>query len=325
MTQPASTHLATLADSTRSRLLVVLERHELTVGELCAVLQLPQSTISRHLKVLGEDGWVVSRADGTSRYYRMAATPGDWAARLWEVVRDDVERSAAADLDRARLSSVIGDRRRRSREYFSSVAGQWDGVRHELFGRQVDVQLAFALLPRDSVIADLGCGTGHLAELLAPHVAQVIAVDGSAQMLEAARERLAGFPNVSVRMSDLERLPIESGSLDAGILSLVLHYVAEPGRVLAEAYRTLKPGGRIIVIDMRPHERDDLKHAMGHAWTGFSEQQMRAWLGEAGFSQVDIRPLQPDPDAKGPGLFLAVGARGQGLGAGTTETERLRD
>ena len=309
MTEPASTHLATLADSTRSRLLAVLEQQELTVGELCAVLQLPQSTVSRHLKVLGDDGWVTSRADGTSRYYRMAATTGEWAARLWDVVREDVRRSAAAEQDRARLGSVVGDRRRRSREYFSSVASRWEDVRQELFGRQVDLQLALTLLPGDAVVGDLGCGTGHLAELLAPHVARVIAVDGSAEMLETARERLAAFPNVDVRMSDLERLPIESHSLDVAILALVLHYVAEPGRVLAEAYRTLKPGGRIVVMDMTPHDREDLRHAMGHAWTGFSEQQVRAWLGEAGFSHVSIRALPPDPEAKGPGLFVGIGDR----------------
>jgi ubiquinone/menaquinone biosynthesis C-methylase UbiE/predicted transcriptional regulator len=309
LTSPASTHLNTLADSTRSRLLLVLERHELTVSELIAILQLPQSTISRHLKVLGEDGWVTSRADGTSRYYRMSDAPGELASKLWSVVRDDAERMAAAEQDRARQVSVIADRRRRSREYFSSVAGQWDEVRTELFGAQVDLQLALSMLDPASIVGDLGCGSGHLAQLLAPHVQRVIAVDASAEMLATARERLAGVANVEVRMSDLERLPIESASLDIGICSLVLHYVSEPARVLAEAYRAIRPGGRLIVIDMTPHDREDLRHAMGHAWTGFSEQQTRAWLGEVGFAQVHWRPLPADPVARGPGLFVAQAIR----------------
>jgi ubiquinone/menaquinone biosynthesis C-methylase UbiE len=309
MTSPASTHLNTLADSTRSRLLLVLEKHELTVSELIAILQLPQSTISRHLKVLGEDGWVTSRADGTSRYYRMADAPGDLAARLWGVVRDDAERTPAAEQDRARQVSIIADRRRRSREYFSSVAGQWDEVRQDLFGSQVDLQLALAMLDPTSTVGDLGCGSGHLAQLLAPHVAHVIAVDASAEMLATARERLATFPNVEVRMSDLERLPVETASLDIGICSLVLHYIADPSRVLAEAYRAIRPGGRLIVIDMTPHDREDLRHAMGHAWTGFSEQQIRAWLGEVGFSHIHWRPLPADPAARGPGLFVAQAVR----------------
>ncbi|MGQ0646588.1 MAG: ArsR/SmtB family transcription factor [Gemmatimonadaceae bacterium] len=309
MTGPAFTRLTTLADSTRGRLLLVLEQHELTVSELCVILQLPQSTTSRHLKVLGDDGWVASRADGTSRYYRMALTDGDLAARLWAVVREDVERTSAAEQDKARVASVLADRRSRSRQYFSSVAGQWDEVRRELFGTQVDLHLALSLLEPESAVGDFGCGAGHLAALLAPHVARVVAVDRSAEMLATARERLAQFPNVDVRMSDLERLPLESESLDVAIFSLVLHYVAEPGSALAEAYRVLKPSGRVIVIDMVPHDRDELRHAMGHAWTGFSQQQMRAWLGEAGFSGARVKTLPADPEARGPGLFLAVGGR----------------
>lgn len=309
MTSPASAHLSTLADSTRSRLLLVLERHELTVSELCVILQLPQSTISRHLKVLGDDGWVTSRADGTSRYYRMLETPGEWAGRLWEVVRDDVNRSPTAIQDREREEAVLTDRRRRSREYFSSVAGRWHEVRQELFGHQVDLQLALAMLDPHATVGDLGCGTGHLSGLLAPHVARVVAVDASAEMLLAARERLAAYPNVEVRLSDLERLPIESDSLDIALLSLVLHYIAEPARVLAEAWRALKPGGRVIVLDMTPHDREDLRQAMGHVWTGFPEQQVRAWLGEAGFGDVTIGPLPTDAQAKGPRLFVARGRK----------------
>ena len=311
MTTPASAHLSTLADSTRSRLLLVLEHHELTVSELIAILQLPQSTISRHLKVLGDDGWVSSRADGTSRYYKKAESQGDWAARLWDVVRDDAERTPAAHQDRARQASIVADRSRRSREYFSSVAGRWDEVRVELFGSQVDLHLALALIDGGATVGDLGCGSGHLAQLLAPHVARVIAVDTSAEMLAAARERLALCGNVEVRMSDLERLPMETGTLDIAICSLVLHYIAEPPRVLAEAYRALKPGGHLIVIDMMPHDREELRHAMGHAWTGFSQQQIAAWLGGAGFSQVQVRSLKADPQARGPGLFLARGTRSQ--------------
>ena len=309
MTSPASTHLNTLADSTRSRLLLVLERHELTVGELIAVLQLPQSTVSRHLKVLGDDGWVTSRADGTSRYYKTATSPGELAEKLWAVVRDDALETSAAKQDQSREASIVADRRRRSREYFSSVAGQWDEVRRGLFGSHIDLHLALAMVDPKTVVGDLGCGAGHLAALLAPVVAKVVAVDASDEMLAAARERLATFPNVDVRKSDLERVPIESGTLDLAILSLVLHYVAEPGSVLAEAYRVLKPGGRLIVIDMTPHDREELRLAMGHAWSGFSEQQIRAWLGEAGFSSIRQRDLPADPDANGPGLFLATSVK----------------
>lgn len=309
MTATSTAHLTTLADPTRGRLLLLLERHELTVSELCAILQLPQSTVSRHLRVLSDEGWVSSRADGTSRYYRMATPADEWTGRLWAVVRDDLVAGAAARQDEARLTGVIADRRRRSREYFSTVAEQWDQVRRELFGGEVDLHLALALIDPAAVVGDLGCGSGHLAEVLAPHVARLVAVDGSVEMADAARNRLSARPNVEVRQGDLEQLPIADGALDLAVLSLVLHYVAEPGRVIAEAHRVLKPGGRVIVLDMLPHDREDLVATMGQAWPGFSPDQMAAWMADAGFAGVHIRPLPPNVDARGPALFLATGTR----------------
>lgn len=306
-TSPA--HLATLADSTRGRLLLVLEHTELTVGELCAVLQLPQSTVSRHLKILGEDAWVESRAEGTSRYYRMAAELDEWTGRLWGLVREDLQASAAARQDQVRVAAVTADRRRRSREYFSGVAQQWDEVRAGLFGSRIDLHVALSLIDPTSSVGDLGCGSGHIAELLAPHVARVVAVDGSMEMADAARRRLAEHPNVDVRHGDLERLPIEDSTLDLAVLALVLHYVSEPEGVITEAHRVLRPGGRLVVIDMLPHDRDDLGATMGHLWRGFSESRMSLWLGGAGFTNARIRPLSPDPDARGPELFVGTGMR----------------
>lgn len=309
MTTLATTHLATLADSTRGRLLLLLEHTELTVSELCVILQLPQSTVSRHLRVLSDEGWVVSRADGTSRYYKMSSHPDEWTRRLWAVVRDDLQASAVARQDQVRESTVVADRRRRSREYFSSVAGQWDQVRADLFGARIDLQVALALVDASAVVGDLGCGSGHFAEILAPYVAGLVAVDGSEEMADAARRRLADRPNVDVRHGDLEQLPIEDATLDIAVLALVLHYVSEPERVIAEAHRVIKPGGRLIVIDMLPHEREDLVASMGQVWPGFSGSQMGLWLDGAGLSEVRVRPLPPDAEAKGPALFLATGAR----------------
>jgi ArsR family transcriptional regulator len=239
----------------------------------------------------------------------MAAAAGDWTSRLWAVVRDDLMASPSARQDEVRLTSVIADRRRRSREYFSSVAGQWDQVRTDLFGAAIDLHVALALIDPSASVGDLGCGSGHLAELLAPQVARLIAVDGSAEMAAAARKRLSGHPNVDVRQGDLEQLPIGNSELDLAVLSLVLHYVAEPARAIAEAHRVLNPGGRLIVLDMLPHDREDLVATMGQAWPGFAEEQMTAWLSDAGFTSIRIRPLPPNVDARGPAVFLATGAR----------------
>jgi len=301
---PILDRLTALADATRGRLLLVLDRHELTVTELCAVLQLPQSTVSRHLKVLADDAWVTSRAEGTTRRYRLAERLDQDAARVWQIVRESLAPAAARDLER--LERVIAERRTRSRDYFRGVAGEWDRVRAELFGRRADLLALLALLDDDWTVGDLGCGTGALSEVLAPAVGRVIAVDESEAMLGAARDRLHGMSNVELRAGSLEALPILDGALDAAVLSLVLHYVPEPARALAEAARVLAPGGRVLIADMQPHEREEYRHEMGHLWPGFAEDELRAMLRDAGFTRVRYRTLPPDSSAKGPGLFVCT-------------------
>ena len=302
--------LSALADATRSRLLLVLEAHELTVGELCAVVQLPQSTVSRHLKTLGSEGWVVSRAEGTSRQYRVAQPLDAPARRLWQVVREQLGATESAARDAQRLRTVLAERRLKSEEFFSSAAGQWDALRSELFGRRADLTALLGLVDESWTVGDLGCGTGQMSEALAPFVQRVVAVDASRAMLAAARKRLAGTPNVDVRHGNLESLPIEDGELDAAVLFLVLHYVVDPAVVLAEVRRVLAPGGRLLVVDMMPHEREEYRQQMGHLWQGFSNAQLGAWLEEAGFGVAHHRQLPADPHAKGPLLFAATAKKG---------------
>ena len=298
--------MTALADATRSRLLLLLERHELAVSELCAILQLPQSTVSRHLKVLAEEGWVASRAEGTSRHYRLDEGSLDPSAkRLWTVVREQVAGSAAAMQDARRLESVLARRRTASQAFFATSAGQWDRLRGELFGRRADLLALLAFLDHEWTVGDLGCGTGQVAEALAPFVGRVIAVDESAAMLAAARKRLGRAPSVELRRGELEALPIDDGELDAGIFSLVMHYVGEPERALVEARRALRRGGRLVVLDMMPHDREEYTQTMGHVWLGLSEARVMQWAQDAGFSDVRYRPLAPDPAAKGPSLFVA--------------------
>ena len=303
---PVFDRMTALADLTRSRLLLLLEDRELTVSELCAVVQIPQSTASRHLKVLSDEGWVTSRASGTSRWYAMLPARLESSARtLWEIVREQVAGSPVAAQDAQRLRSVLAQRRTKSQEFFSSSAGQWDRLRAELFGERADVTALLALLDEGWTVGDLGCGTGRLSESLAPFVRRVVAVDESAPMLAAARRRLAGVENTELRRGDLEQLPIADGELDVAVLFLVLHYIVEPARALAEAARALKPGGRLLVVDMMPHDREEYRQQMGHVWLGFSEAQLAGLLRDAGLAAVRYRPLPADADAKGPVLFAA--------------------
>jgi ArsR family transcriptional regulator len=300
-------HMAALSDAIRCRMLLALERHELTVSEICSVLQLPQSTVSRHLKTLGDDGWLTSRRDGTSRYYSMSLDDLDQGARrLWPLIREQVSSTSAADQDDRRLKGVLTRRRSKSEEFFSSASGRWDHLREELFGATFHLHAVVALLDPTIVVGDLGCGTGQLTALLAPHVARVIGVDGSADMLQAARSKLGAMPSVEFRLGNLETLPIADGELDAAVMALVLHHVPEPARALAECARALKPGARLLIVDMLPHDRAEYQQQMGHVWLGFPEKQMRKLLAGAGFKDVRMHSLPVDPDAKGPALFAAV-------------------
>lgn len=299
--------LSTLADSTRSRMLLVLERHELTVSELCAVLQLPQSTVSRHLKTLADAGWVASRREGTSRFYSLALDDRAPAAQsLWALLREQVTGTPAADQDARRLKGVLGRRQAKSQEFFESAAGQWDRLRQDLYGRASHLLALPALLDERWVVGDLGCGTGEVAATLAPFVARVIAVDRSTDMLQAARRRLREHPNVDVRRGELEALPIENNELDAATLMLVLHHVPDPAAALSEAARVLRPGGRLLIVDMLPHDREEYRHQMGHVWLGLGDDQLRRLLIAAGLQHCRIVPMPADPDAKGPALFVCT-------------------
>lgn len=302
--------LSALSDPVRCRMVWLLDHQELTVSELCDVLQLPQSTVSRQLKTLFDAGWVTSRREGTSRYYsRTVQDVRSAADEIWRVTRVEMDGRTGADQDRRRLARVLAGRQQTSREFFATAAGKWDRLRDDLFGANVAVRALPALLPPDWVVADLGCGTGALVAAVAPHVARVIGVDASDEMLGAARARVGHAANVEWRTGTLEALPLESASLDAATMMLVWHHLSSPATALNEARRVLKPGGRLLVVDMLPHDREEYRAQMGHVWLGFAEEHARRLLSAAGFDRIRVHALPPTPEAKGPSLFAAVASR----------------
>ena len=305
-------HLGSLADATRSRILVLLEGSELTVSELCQVMQLPQSTVSRHLKILSDERWIVARDSGASRFYSMPVSRLDPVARrLWNVVREQVASSSAAQQDARRKASVVTSRRVKMVAFFDGAAPAWDQMRAELIGARTDLLGLLDLLDESWTVGDLGCGTGYLTEAIAPVVKQVIAVDESGAMLSAARRRLSALENVEVRNGSVEDLPIDDGALDVALLFMVAHFVLEPVKVLKEIKRVLAPGGRLVILDLTSHEREEYSLQMGHIWQGFSEEQLRSWVQDAGLSVARYRVLPADPKAKGPALFSVVARKGK--------------
>lgn len=299
--------LTALSDPTRCRILSLLEQHELTVGELCSALQLPQSTVSRHLRVLSDEGWASARGEGTSRFYKAAFEQVDSGARdLWMIVRDQLGNSLGMHADLRRAEAALARRKAKVRLFFDNAADSWDGLRTQLIGDRSDLLALLDLFDPEWVVGDLGCGTGHISAALSHSVGRVIAIDESGPMLAAARLRLAGVANVELREGHIEALPLEDASLDIAILFLVAHFITDPARAMQEIRRVLKPGGRLLMVDLMPHDRDEYVADLGHVWQGFAEEQIAGWLSTAGFTNARYRPMAHDSSDRTPGLFVAT-------------------
>lgn len=217
-TQPVAERLAALAEPLRLRLGRLLEAHELSVGEIASVVQQPQSTVSRHLKVLADAGWVHKRHEGTATYFRLVADELDDAARaVWRAVREEAVSASDLAEDERRTRAVLAERKTDSLSFFGRHSGEWDHLRHELFGGRFTTVALLSLLRRDWVVADLGCGTGNAAEFLSPFVEHVFAVDLSGPMLSAARARLAGLRNLTFVEAGVEQTGLPVASIDAAV------------------------------------------------------------------------------------------------------------
>ncbi len=316
--------LACLADPTRVRLLRLLERDELGVTDLCAVVQMPQSTVSRHLKVLTDEGWVTHRRVGTNHLYHMVHDELTPVQRdLWRLARDNMKGWATLAQDQVRLAGRLAASSGRSRAFFATAAGQWDRTRAALFGATLDTDVLTALLPAHWSVADFGCGTGALAVRLARQVHRVVGVDNSPEMLAVARAH-AEQAGVTQSMNDrngttatltaagvsfveveLHETGLPDRCLDAALGVLVLSYVSDPVVVLEEMRRVLKPDAPVVVVDLLSHDRDDFRRQMNHQTNGFSPEVLHDLLKDAGFTGVHIDALPPDPDATAPALLLA--------------------
>jgi ArsR family transcriptional regulator len=273
---------------------------------LARVLQSPQPTISRHLKLLDDGGWVARRKSGTASYFRLAELGA--VATLWGVVKNEVESdpSSLYTEDMRRLEAVVAARSHDSEEMFRRLGGRWDGVRAELFGESFALATLLSMLPSGLRVADIGCGTGATLPLLSPVVGHLVGIDREEAMLAAARERTVACANVQLLHGFLDDLPLLDGATDVVLSQLVLHHVRALPAVFAEVHRVLAPGGRWVILDMVEHDREEYRSTMGHQHLGFSASTLDELACEANLRVASHRVLPVDPAAQGPGLFVAI-------------------
>ncbi|BCU79867.1 ArsR family transcriptional regulator [Luteolibacter sp. LG18] len=297
--------LKLLADPTRLRILMLLEREALSVAELQEILGMGQSRISTQLSQMKTEELVEDERSGKNNIYSCAAAPD-----LMEVARLAAKEVREVEKDAAALRHLVSKRKDASRAYFDELAGRFG--RDYVPGRSWK-GLAEAMLRvlNYRVVADLGAGEGTLSQLLARRAEKVIAVDLSPKMVEFGRELAVkhGLPNLEYRLGDIEAPPIEAGTVDLAILSQALHHAEHPQRALDAAFRMLKPGGQLIVLDLLQHSFEEARELYADRWLGFAESDLAGMLEKAGFATVETMVADREPNAPGFQTLLGVASR----------------
>jgi ArsR family transcriptional regulator len=303
--------LKLLADSTRVRILSLLGREELSVAELQEVLGMGQSRISSHLGLLRQGELVQDRREGKKTFYALALDGDPVTQALLRAACSSVEGTEQIATDRANLKRILEKRKQKSEQYFNSVAGRlgknycpgrsWEAIGHFLL----------YLTPKIK-IADLGAGEGLISQLLANRAEQVVCVDNSPKMIEFGRELAEknGFSNLIYKLGDIEDVPLEDSSVDLALLSQALHHAQHPQKAIEEAYRILKPGGQLIIIDLLEHHFEKARELYADLWLGFSENTLYQWLKSAGFRQTRVNVVAREEQEPHFETILASGVKG---------------
>ena len=298
--------LGALADPTRLRILAALRENELSVAELQEVLGVGQSRISNHLSQLKSVGLLRDRREGQKAYYRRA----EMGREIWSLAEGAESELGTHGRDGEALRRVLGQRQEKSKRYFDAVAGRLGkkycpGRSWEAVGR-----LLLTLAPRQ-VYADLGAGEGLISQLLAARAKKVIAVDHSPRMVEVGRDlaKRSGLKNLEYRQGDMEQPPIRPGSVDVAILSQALHHAVHPPRALEAAWKILRPGGTLLVLDLVEHAFEAARDMYADVWLGFAPVELSRLMREAGFEGITVEVVAKEKEGPGFQTLLAVGNR----------------
>ena len=289
MSDPWET-LRLLADQTRSRILHLLHRGELAVGELQEILGLPQSRISTHLALLRKAQLVNDRRDGKKSFYSLARDLPVSIAGIVDAALAASARESKSAADQRSLQRIIEKRRQKAEQHFNLVADRLG--RNYCPGRSWEAigQMLFLLTPRVR-IADLGAGDGTLSRLLARQAESVHCVDNSPRMVQVGRAlaKKEHLRNLTYILGNIEKVPLPDRSIDLALLSQALHHAENPRLALSEAFRILKPGGRLLILDLRAHRFEKARELYADRWLGFKENELHDWIEEAGFRQSEVR------------------------------------
>src|SRR5437660_796954 len=313
--EPLYSALRAAAEGTRLRVLALLGEAELTVSDLTEILRQSQPRISRHLRLLSEAGLVERYREGSWAFFRLTERGGGA-----EVVRTLIGRLDPADpvilRDRERLAEVRAARAAAAQAYFRAHAAEWDRIRRlHASDTAVEAAIGAALAGRPlRSLLDLGTGTGRMLELFGPKIDRGLGIDLSPDMLRLARARLerAGLKHCSVRQGDIYELPVPKDSFDVVVIHQVLHFLDDGARAIAEAARTLRPQGRLLVVDFAPHDLEFLREEHAHLRLGFAPETVSQWMDAAGLDVALHRVLPPEPGSDGKiavSLWLARDAR----------------
>jgi ubiquinone/menaquinone biosynthesis C-methylase UbiE/DNA-binding transcriptional ArsR family regulator len=271
-----------LSDQTRLRLLNILDFREFNVQELTGILDMGQSRISRHLKLLQDAGLIESRRDGLWSFYR--AVDHDPGRLFSDSIRYLFEEESIYHRDLDTAKALLQTGKLQSRRFFDSVASNWEIMKRSIIGEQDLVGEILTRIPSAQSAADLGCGSGALLEMIAGSMTTVIGVDSSREMLAEAAKRLGRkAAEVDLRIGELEHLPLRDGETEVAIINLVLHHLRNPRQGLLEARRVLRTGGTLILADFSKHEQEMMRSRYGDHWLGFPEKTVESWLENAGF------------------------------------------
>ncbi len=306
-------NLRLLADPSRLRILLLLEREELSVAELQEILSMGQSRISTHLSQMKHAGLVEDRRSGKSILYRMVHRKAGEAkpfAQLLEVLRTAAAEIPEAENDAESLRLAMRRRQDRVRAYFDELAGKFG--RHYVPGRSWEglAETLLTLMPA-LVIADLGAGEGTFSQLLARRAKKVIAIDNAEKVVEygSALARKHGVKNLEYRLGDIENIPIKNDTVDLAFFSQALHHATHPGRAVAEAYRIVKPGGRIVILDLLRHNYNEARELYADVWLGFTELEVSRFLRENGFKKIESSIVHREAESPHFETLLAMGEK----------------